>query len=496
MIGLFHKHVNLFISIIFISTLFIFISPPLSFAEYKPAEVKNSVGTGEIGVTNGELDAATFRFPTNAIEAPDGSIYISDTQNHLIRKWDKEGNISTIAGYVGETDVYGMPKGGYKDGKAAEASFAHPKGLALDNNNHLYVVDSKNNAIRKVSLKEMKVTTVVKGLNQPSDIVIDSKGRLIVSDTMNHRIIAINEEGQVEVLAGGNYEEDSYGLIGGLKDGIGLDAKFNEPTGLAIDNSGNVYVADSGNQRIRKVSPSGVVTTIAGSGNEKIAGTIYLQGGYVDGSALEAKFNFPNGLAVQNNIIFVADSFNHVIRVILPNGMVETVAGTGESGRTNGVETKSSFSRPTDVIVLANDQLLVVDQWNQLLRKIVWYDYPKLEKGEYVKVLIENQLVEFDEVKPKLVNGRTMVPIRFLSNALGYQVSWNQSEQMVTIKKDKESIHLKIGEKEITGARQLTTDIAPYVDSGRTLVSLRFVNEAFGYKVNWLRDSWTVLIRK
>lgn len=308
--------------------------------------------------------------PSYGVKGEDHELIISDSRSHTLQIIGEDINLLT--GNNKGLDEYGRPAGGYRDGKATKAMLNVPKGIARDENGILYVADCANGAIRTVD-QQGYVRTLVKGLNHPTDIVISNTGELYVTDTLNHRILKINSKGQWTVLAGGGYTLNDGEPVGAFADGIGEKAQFNEPQGIDIDKEGNIYVADTGNQRIRKVSPEGVVTTIAGSGTELMDGTSYIMGGYKDGEGAKARFNSPLGLAVgEDKVIYVADSFNHCIRKISPEGIVSTLAGSTEPGKRDGLATRTQFNTPSDILIWDNGSLLIVDQGNALLR--IYYD--------------------------------------------------------------------------------------------------------------------------
>lgn len=465
--------------------LLLFLPWHSAFAQY-PAMVKQYAGTNIEGYKDENAAKAQFRSPAYVAVDAEGNIYVSDSKNHLIRKIDKDGQVTTVAGKLTEIDAYGHYSGGFADGEVKNAMFNEPQGIAVAKNSVIYVADSKNGAIRKI--ENGTVSTIVRGLKLPTGLVIGNQGELYVSETLNHRIIKITNEKDVTVVAGSTNS--------GLRDGTGTNARFNEPTGLAIGKNGTLYVADSANQRIRSVTTQGIVKTIAGSGSERLEGTNYFVGGYVDGKGQQAKFNFPQGIEVADDgTIYVADTLNHVIRKISPSGEVTTVAGNGEPGNINQVEVKASFDRPTDVFVLPSGDLGVVDHWNHSLRIIEWYKLPDAAKKlKEVHVIWNNQIVQFD-VKPMIKNGRTMVPIRKLAENFGYRVDWDQKTKTVTLTYENKKIVLKIGSMEITGDVKMKMDIAPFIVNGRTLVPIRFVSEAFNKDVKWLPETKTVLIR-
>lgn len=468
-------------------------SMPLSSSAYYPASVKTVAGSGEFGNENGKGDQVSFRFPTYGALAPNGTVLLADTQSHLIRIY-KDGVVSTLAGKTDDIDQYGMPLGGFKDGKSSEAMFDHPKGIAIAKDGTIYIADFNNNAIRMI--KDGNVTTLVKNLNGPSDIVIGNQSELFISDTMNHRIVKVSTNGAVETISGGNYKQDGEWLIGDYQDGKGLQAKFNEPTGLAIDSAGNIYVADTGNQRIRKILPTYEVTTLAGSGKEVVSGTSYIAGGMKDGSAQSALFNYPNGIDIDSNgNLFVADTFNHRIRIIMPEGYVHTVSGNGESGIKNGTEESARFDGPTDVIVQTMDDLMIIDNMNNKVRELTWFKMPNEVKSDSINVIFNDELIQFEGVNPKIVNGRTMIPIRKISETFGYEVKYDQNTKEINLSDNKKALSLILGSKQVKGSIEMNLDVVPYAEEGRTMIPLRFVVEAFDYKVDWLPEKKVVLIR-
>lgn len=189
--------------------------------------------------------------------------------------------------------------------------------------------------------------------SDPFGVAVAEDGTIYVSDAgESNRIRKITREGVITTLAGANE---------GFADGPGSSASFNTPSGLAIDNDGNVYVADTGNNRIRKVTPQGEVTTIAGDGTA----------GYLDGPAMQARFNGPIGVAVdERGNVFVADTYNDRIRMISPEGQVTTVAGGATPGYQDGDRNTSLFDTPCGIAVTPDGTLIVADTGNDRLRRI------------------------------------------------------------------------------------------------------------------------------
>lgn len=336
----------------------------------KPS-VQTLAGSGGLGYLDGQNWLAQFAMPSGIAMGNDGTVYVADTQNHRIRAISG-GHVRTVAGTTTSKDAYGMSVGGFLDGPATQAMFNQPKGFVVDEDGTIYVADFANGAIRVID-KSGLVTTLVKGLNAPSDIVLGGEGEIYVTETLNHRILKIDKRGNWSVLAGGGYETKNNWLFGGYADGQGDKAQFNEPSGLAIGAKGFLYVADTGNQRIRVVSSQGEVTTLAGSGSAPIVDTTYIQGGFQDGPGLEAQFHFPSGVAVSSNgTVYVADTYNHRLREISPSGVVKTLVGNGVHGRQNGFPEQVRFDSPTAVKLSQEGNLLIVDQFNNLIRLFEW----------------------------------------------------------------------------------------------------------------------------
>lgn len=209
---------------------------------------------------DGAGTAATFSLPIGLAQNSLGTFYIADATNHTIRALNSSNVVSTFAGSAGNS--------GSTDGTGSAARFNYPTGIAVDAAGNVYVADTTNNLIRKITPAGVVSTLAgvvgVSGwqdgsgalLNQPGGLAVDASGNLYVADTANSVIRKITPAGQVSTLAG-------LSTIGGLKDGTGSGAWFNQPRAVAVDGSGNIYVADAGNAALRKITPAGVVTTLA-----------------------------------------------------------------------------------------------------------------------------------------------------------------------------------------------------------------------------------------
>src|SRR5678816_198593 len=190
-------------------------------------------------------------------------------------------------------------------------------------------------------------------LSDPFGVAVAADGTIYVADAgESNRIRKVSPDGNVSTLAGGSE---------GFADGAGTAASFNTPSALALAPDGNLYVADTGNNRIRKITPDGRVSTVAGNGTA----------GYVDGPAAQAQFNGPIGLAVSvSGDIYVADTYNDVIRMITTEGEVTTIAGGGTPGYADGEQKAALFDTPSGIVVVEDSSLIVADTGNQRLRKV------------------------------------------------------------------------------------------------------------------------------
>ncbi len=265
---------------------------------------------------------------------------------------------------------------GNRDATGGAARFYYPSGIAADRSGNLYLADTDNHTIRKIVASTGAVTTLA-GLagdsgssdgsgsdarfNSPSGVAVDGAGNVYVADTLNHTLRTVTPLGVVSTLAG------SPGAAGNT-DGTGSTALFQGPQGLAIDSASNLYVADTNNHTIRKVVPStGAVTTVAG-----LAGNA----GSADGPGSSARFNYPAGLAIDSAAnLHVADSENHTIREISPTGLVRTLAGlAGASGGADGAGSDARFDSPAALAVDSSGNVYVADTDNFTIREVVPFD--------------------------------------------------------------------------------------------------------------------------
>jgi streptogramin lyase len=318
---------------------------------------------GFSGADDGTVSEATFNNPISLAIDSNGTVYVADTNNHTIRKITIAGSVTTLAGSAGNP--------GSANGTGAAARFFLPNGLTVDASGTVYVADSRNHTLRKITATGVVTTysgvagsagstdgevALTQRFNTPNAVAVDTSGTLFVADSANHTIRKITSAGAVTTFAG-------KAISSGSADGTGSAARFFHPNSTAVDASGTIYVADSDNHTIRKITPNGQVTTWVGSPGIS---------GNTNGSGSAARFNFPYGVTVTaSGTVYVADTNNHLIRKITPEGVVTTLAGSaGVSGSTNGTGTSARFNFPNGVAVDGTGTVYVADSSNFTIRKI------------------------------------------------------------------------------------------------------------------------------
>ena len=316
---------------------------------------------GASGTLDGTGLAARFNTPAAIATDLSGNFYVADAANNAIRKITAGGVVTTLAGLPGAS--------GNVDGQGNAARFNGPSGIAVDGIGNVYVADTYNHVIRVVS-PTGSVTTYAGLANNPGNtdgtgnlarfsfpagVTIDNSGTLYVADTSNHTIRRITIGGTVTTLAGSPGQS-------GSSDGFGSAARFAFPNGVVVTNSGLLYVADSFNHTIRRVTLAGDVVTIAG-----VAGL----SGSTDANGTQARFSQPNGIAADTSgNLYVADTQNHTIRRITSTGDVTTLAGAiGQPGTADGIGSEARFFQPFALTVTAGGNVYIADTRNHSIRR-------------------------------------------------------------------------------------------------------------------------------
>lgn len=328
-------------------------------------------GTGTPGYAGdgGPANLAQLYLPFAAVFTG-GSLYIADQVNNVVRIVTG-GNISTLAGNGTE--------GYLGDGKAANAAeLFDPTGIVVDSKGNVYVSDTRNQVVRMITTAGIistfagnvnegagisgdTGTAVTAQLDFPGGLALDSQNNLYIADTANNkiRIVSSASGNEINTFAGNLFAD--YAGDGGPA----IDAELNNPEGVAVDGAGNVYIADTSNNRIRMVTPDGNIHTVAGNGIAGRSGD--------GGNALDAELNTPEGVAVDAaGNIYIADTFNQRIRMVLTNGKIFTIAGGAGTGYTGdgGGALSATFTFPSDVFVDAQGNVYVTDSGNYVIREM------------------------------------------------------------------------------------------------------------------------------
>jgi sugar lactone lactonase YvrE len=306
----------------------------------------------------GPPGVARFGTPGGLAVGQDGTIYISDFKNHVVLKIDASGLTTRLAGSGAQ---------GVKDGPATEAEFFGPQDLAVAEDGTIYVADGYGNRVRKIT-KDGQVSTVAGGgdfglgkgsfqdgvgdkarFDGVAGIQLDGDGNLLVTDYTNNRIRRVTTDGEVTTLAGA-------GVLG-HRDGAASQALFALPSGLAIGPDGTIWVTEHGNNDVRAISPGGMVQTV-------LARTTPL--------TAEAAVSYPSGVGVSpDGEVYICDTQGHRIIRLYSDGRTEVVAGGGSAGFADGPSMTAKFSSPSSVAVDAAGNLIVTDRENSAVRRIV-----------------------------------------------------------------------------------------------------------------------------
>jgi len=319
-------------------------------------------GTGKRGVSGdgGPASSAQLKYPHGVAVDGTGNVFIADTNNNRIRMVTPDGVITTVVG----TGGYGS---GGDGGSAVSARLAAPRGVAVDQAGNLFIADSDNNRIRMLTAGGVITTVAGEGtagfsgdggpalaaqLKYPVGVAVDGAGNLFIADRYNNRIRKVTPDGIISTLTGGRSGFSGDG-------GPAASAQINDPRGVAVDRSGNVFIADAGNERIRVVTPDGIMNTVAGSGPGF---------GGDGGAAVSARLGLPVDVAVDGaGNLFIADRGNFRVRRVASTGVINTVAGTSDDG---GPASSAQLNSPTVLDVDGAGNLFIADSDSQRIRKV------------------------------------------------------------------------------------------------------------------------------
>ncbi|MBN8884747.1 MAG: Ig-like domain repeat protein [Rudaea sp.] len=325
-------------------------------------------GTGGVSGDGGLATAAQLYWPHGVVVDAAGNLYVADTYNHRIRKVTAaDGKIATIAG-----SSFGFAGDG---GAATAAKLNYPQNLAIDGAGNIYIADYFNYRVRKIDAASGKVSTLAGNgtqgyagdggaatsaqLGDYLHVAADAAGNLYISDANNHRIRKVATDGTISTVAGNGVK--GFGGDGGPA----VAAKMDSPNGIALDNAGNLYIADQFNQRIRKVATNGTISTIAGNGNFDYSGD--------GGPATSATLGMPAAVTFDGaGNLYIADSSNQRIRRVATDGTISTVAGNGTQGfgGDGGLAINANLNNPGAIVFDRSGQLNIADTSNHRVRRV------------------------------------------------------------------------------------------------------------------------------
>jgi sugar lactone lactonase YvrE len=341
---------------------------PAPLTAQEPVEIITTLaGNGIQGFSgdNGPAAQASLNDPTGVAVDTRGSVYIADFANHRVRRIGKDGVITTVAGM-------GTPGFSGDGGPATLSRLSFPTGVAVDAKGVLYIADYGNHRIRRVSPNGVITTLAGVGhfgflgdgglatqasLNSPMGVAVDAAGVIYIADTGNQRVRYVKPSGIIMTIAG-------TGVFGFFGDGgPATRAALSVPTGVAVDEKGTLYIADSFNQRVRRVGPDEVITTFAGGGDSLGDG----------GPATQANLRGPRGVAVDAaGVVYIADQHHERVRRVGPDGLITTVAGKGTFGFSGdrGPAAEASLNSPVGVTADTQGNVYIADRLNNRIRRI------------------------------------------------------------------------------------------------------------------------------
>ncbi|ANZ15315.1 RICIN domain-containing protein [Streptomyces noursei] len=332
-----------------------------------PISTFAGTGVGGFAGDNGPAVSAQSRYPYGVAVDSAGTLYFSEFGNHRVRRITTDGKISTVVG----TGTKGFSG---DCGPAVSAQLNLPRGVAVDSAGAVYIADSDNHRVRKVTA-DGKISTVAgtgtKGfsgdggpataaqLDDPRGVAVDSTGVLYVSEYNNRRVRKITTDGKISTVAGtGTAGSDGDG-------GPAISAQLSRPRGMEVGRAGELYIADEGNHRVRKVTADGKISTVAGTGTAGFTGD--------DGPATAAQLDRPFEVTVDSiGTLYIGDYGNHRVRKVTADGKISTVAGTGTAGFTgdDGPATSAQLNKPIGVVVNRVGTLYIADHANNRVRKV------------------------------------------------------------------------------------------------------------------------------
>jgi len=330
--------------------------------------ISTVAGNGNWGYygDGGQATFAKLKLPNGVAIDGVGNLYIADGDNNRIRKVDTNGIISTVAGN-GTEHYFG------DGGQATDAQISRSNGVAIDGSGNIYIADGDNHCIRKVDQNGIISTVVGNGLegysgdnglaanarlDKPEDVAVDEAGNIYIVDKDRYCIRKVDTNGIISTIAGGTWGSSGDG-------GSATDAELQSPSGVAVDYDGNIYIADTISNRIRMVDTNGIINTVAGTGDYDYFGD--------GGPATDGKLANPKGVAVDTwGNLYIADTKNNCIRRVDPNGIISTVAGNGNAGYfgDNGLATDAELNSPSRVIIDEVGNLYIADTGNNCIRRV------------------------------------------------------------------------------------------------------------------------------
>lgn len=495
------------LSVFFISLIMGFAPVQPVQADTEPIIV-TIAGNGTPGYTGngGAAVKAQLNYPRAIVFDKQGNMYIADTSNNCVRKIDTQGIITTYAG----CGIRGTSGDG---GPAVLAQLMSPRALAVDQEGNLYIatsfnlrkVDTKGNISTVAGTSEYGFSGIGGAATAAqfysiNSVVVDNKNNMFISES--GCIYRVNTKGIINPYAGnGGFGDKGDGGPANL-------ATFFGANGLTLDSNNNLYFADIFNSSIRKIDSNGIISTVAGAG-EPFQGGYSGDGG----PATSAELDFPNGLAFDKaGNMYIADTGNNCIRKVDTTGTITTVVGKGVRGFSGNGRTArfALLSSPNAIAFDAAGNMYIADGSNHCIRKVILNESDMKNiivdnTGVVLKIGSSKMLVGDEEkdidpgyaTAPEIVNDRTFVPIKAIIENLGGTVEWNETEQKITIKVNNVEAVVQIGNtySTINGVYKKLDD-KPYLSStGRAMLPVKCICENLGFEVVWDSSNSTVTIR-